>query len=191
MDDTNSSDFDAVSGALREIGSMEEAAEVHGTLCGLACVHGTDAQSSWLAGIRADAPTGSEAAIPVLEDLARTTITSLEAGDMSFSLLLPDDDETLESRTESLSYWCQGFMHGLGIARSEDGNSDEPVFDNAITQEIIRDFSEITRAAFSDEETEAEGDAAYIEIVEYVRVSAQLVYEELYPIRNKSTGGVH
>ena len=50
--------------------------------------------------------------------------------------------------------------------------------------DIIRDMLQITRAAV-DEESDAEtNEAAYAEIVEYVRVAAQLAYEELSDIRH-------
>ena len=58
-----------------------------------------------------------------------------------------------------------------------------------MTQDIIRDFSEISRAAFTDDETEAEAEAAYMEVVEFVRVSVQLVFEELHLIRSRPAGG--
>ena len=59
-------------------------------------------------------------------------------------------------------------------------------------RDIVTDFSEITRASFSSEETEEEGEAALVELVEYVRVSVQLVFEELHMVRSGSSGsGTH
>ena len=49
-------------------------------------------------------------------------------------------------------------------------------------QEVIADFAELTRAGIniSGEEDEPEiNENAYAELMEYVRVSVQLVYEEL------------
>ncbi len=189
MNDFSPTEYEAVNAVLAEIGAMERAAEAHGTLSGMVCVHGQDATSPWLAGILKEAQSGSSSSLPVLEDLARDTLRSLEEGDMSFTLLLPDDEIALELRTESLSQWCQGFMHGLGIAHG--GKTGRNLFDSQITQEIVQDFSEITRAAFSDQETEEEGEASYLEVMEYVRVSVQLVYEELHSIRTGKNSGVH
>jgi len=50
--------------------------------------------------------------------------------------------------------------------------------------DIIRDMLQITRASV-DEESDAEtNEAAYAEILEYIRVAAQLAYEELSDIRH-------
>jgi len=189
MSDSDRSSFDAVEAALRRLGASAEPAELHGTLCGLVCMHGHQARSAWVAEVAAE--TGTEpVSMGVLEDLARATCDSLEQADMSFSPLLPEDDVDLDARVESLCGWCQGFMHGLGVAERQAAVSGDKVFGNDVVREVIRDFSEITRASFSDEETEAEGDAAYVALVEYVRVSVQLVFEELYPLRS-DTAGIH
>jgi len=46
-------------------------------------------------------------------------------------------------------------------------------------QEIVRDFAEIGRASVGDEETEDTNETSYVELVEYLRASAQLAYDEL------------
>jgi len=124
----------------------------------------------------------AESTREVLQSLAAATWSTLDSGDMELVLLLPCDDETLEARAENLGFWCQGFMHGLGVGSKQSGNS--PLLSEGITREIIADFSEITRAAFSSEETAAEAEAAYMELVEFVRVSVQLTFEELYRVRS-------
>jgi uncharacterized protein YgfB (UPF0149 family) len=42
---------------------------------------------------------------------------------------------------------------------------------------------QITRATIDDESDAEDNEAAYIEIVEYMRVAAQLAYEELADLR--------
>ena len=186
MGSSSEPDFAVIDEALRSSGLLGEPAELHGEFCGLACVMGPDAGSAWVASVLAgsDADTGNIHASEIheiLESLAVTTWKSLDTGDMELALLLPHDDEQLETRAESLGLWCQGFMHGLG-AGGEPG-ADNPLLAEGITSEIIADFSEITRAAFTADETEAEAEAAYMELVEFVRVSVQLAFEELYRVR--------
>ncbi len=179
-------DFAAIEASLRNSDLLGEPAEIHGEYCGLACVMGVNAGPAWVASVFAgtDGVTGDVR--DVLHALAEATWQALDAGDMELALLLPCDDEPLETRAGSLGLWCQGFMHGLG-AGSRSG-ADSPLLTEGITSEIIADFSEITRAAFTADETEAEGEAAYMEIVEFVRVSVQLAFEELHRVR-KSPGG--
>ena len=67
MTASNSLSFDAIDDALRRAGAITDPAEAHGSLCGLACVLGADAQSPWMAdtlatgdaALRADEPACS------------------------------------------------------------------------------------------------------------------------------------
>lgn len=173
-------DFENAEQVLRDAGSPAEAAEIHGEFCGLACVMGADAGPAWAAGVMADAQQG-EPVRDMLQALATASWQELDAGEMGLVLLLPADNAPLEQRAEALGLWCQGFIHGLGV--SSDPDDQKSVLKDELTREIITDFSQISRAAFADDETEAEGEAAYIELVEFVRVSVQLLFEELHPLR--------
>ena len=98
---------------------------------------------------------------------------------------MPDDQTDAALRTAAMAHWSEGFLHGLVSAQHGDELRDrlaaEPLSD------IIRDMLQITRAEL-DESTDAEtNEAAYTELVEYLRVAAQLAYEELADIRH--TGG--
>ena len=77
-------------------------------------------------------------------------------------------------------------MHGLAVAAQQSGN--DAVLEKGITSDIIEDFTEISRAAFAEDETEAEGEAAYMELVEYVRVSVQLLFEEFHRLQADAAG---
>jgi len=50
--------------------------------------------------------------------------------------------------------------------------------------DIIRDMLQITRAGIDEDSDDETNEAAYAEIVEYIRVAAQLAYEELSDIRH-------
>ena len=52
--------------------------------------------------------------------------------------------------------------------------------------DIIRDMLQLTRAAVDEESDDESNEAAYAEIVEYVRVAVQLAYEELAEFRGRS-----
>ena len=182
MADVSEHDWARVEGALRRAGALGEPSEVHAEFCGLACVMGSDAAAPWAESTLADAPDKPAEVLDELRSLAQTTWASLDSGDMSFGLLLPPDDVPLEHRAEALGAWCQGFMHGLGAAGAP--GKDSPVVRSEVIRDIVGDFSEITRASFADSESEEEGEAAYVELVEYVRVGVQLVFEELHTLRS-------
>jgi len=190
MGSSSQAGFAAVEDALRRSGSLGEPAEIHGEYCGLACVMGADAGPAWAAAILAETKGDKAGVSDTLQSLAVATWNTLDAGDMELLLLLPPDEEPLEMRAESLGFWCQGFMHGLG-AGGDQQDANRPSLADGVVREIIGDFSEITRAAFTCGETEHEAEAAYIELVEFVRVSVQLAFEELYRVRETPSGAQH
>jgi hypothetical protein len=105
---------------------------------------------------------------------------------MQLALLVPGDDAALEQRTTALCQWCNGFLYGLaghGAADPERLPGD--------AGEIVRDLGEITRAGVDGQESDEVNESAYIELVEFVRVGVQLVFEELgarrSPVRPVST----
>ncbi|MEZ5562435.1 MAG: UPF0149 family protein [Gammaproteobacteria bacterium] len=200
MTASNSLSFDAVVDALQSVGAITEAAEAHGSLCGLACVLGAGAKSPWLADILAagadaagpdddsiTAASGNQAAA-LLGALATASSAALEAGDMAFQPLLPADDESLEQRTEALAAWCQGFNHGLALA-VRIGDADEAASHDTVA-EIVRDFAELALLGYTEDEIAGEGEVAWAELVEYVRVSVQLVFEEMAGVRQRLASAV-
>lgn len=185
--------FEAVDAALRRSEAAIDAAESHGTLCGLVCGLGDGGESTWIAdtlsAARADTEVAKQAGA-VLSALAAHSRLVLEAADMTFQPLLPADSEPLAERVDGLAQWCQGFNHGLFVAvRISDAEAE---LDGDTTAEVLRDFGELAQAVAGDDQTESEGEAAYAELVEYVRVSVQLIYEEFSAVRQRvMSAGTH
>lgn len=184
MHDGFAAGFDQVDEALRRLGATDGAAEAHGCLCGLACFLGSQAGPFWLAQL-SDAEPATGAAATLLEELAMVTCRALVQGDMSLSLLLPPDEQPLPERTTALAGWCAGFMHGLGEAAGHHARPQ--ALGSATMREIIGDLGEISRAACTGEEPDMAAELAYSELVEFVRVSVQLVFEELRESRSAPT----
>jgi len=181
--------FDQVAAALQEAGSPAHAAEIHGSFCGLVCLLGPASITPWFAEILEAAPpadAGTAGPLAVLASLAGSTGATLEEGDMSFRPLLPPDEVSLAERADSLAHWCQGFAHGLMVG-GEIGDTG-PALREGLIAEIIADIAQLSRAGFTGDEagTEDEGEAAYAELVEYLRVSVQLAFEELLPARGRA-----
>lgn len=163
---------------LAEAGSPTEAAEAHGSLCGALCVQAPLRFESWRDELLEDRDAQSERYRDVLQTVFSRTCHDLDGEGMEFTLLLPDDDEPLAGRTSALAHWCEGFLYGLGAGglTSIEALPDE-------VGEIVRDMTEISRAEpGSDEPTETD-EQAYVQLVEYVRVGVQLIYDELAPLR--------
>ena len=82
------------------------------------------------------------------------------------------------TRTAALAEWCQGFLYGLGAGAITDA-SGWP----GEAGEIVRDFAEITRAGVDAQQGEESNESAYAELVEFVRVGVQLLFEDLAAAR--------
>lgn len=162
---------------LRRARAPVDAAECHGALCGVLCAPEADAEM-WLArvlgGIDPDA-TDVRALRFELLALAADLRQKLRAGDLAFAPLLPDDETPLADRTGALGEWCEGFLFGVGTARISEFDRLPPG-----VQEVIRDVVEIARVGVAVDGDESD-EAAYAELVEYLRAGVQLVYDELNP----------
>ena len=189
-------DFASVDGLFHQLGLGLDAAECHGTLCGLLCASDMVKGAAWVNQVltgRLDLP---EAEVPPLQGgshgeehallliLYKETVGQLEDPEYGFSLLLPDDDAPLAQRVESLSRWCQGFLAGLGLGGLQD-QSKLP----GDSSEVMRDFVEISRLGHGEGDDGNEDETAFAEIVEYVRMAVLLVYEELRPLRTARPDG--
>jgi len=179
---TSSLAFNEVAQALAAGGSSVHAAEAHGCLCGALCVRSGFGYGDWLDEILPDTVTLPDRDGP-LADLFEQSAAVLAAPDMEFDPLLPDDDAALDERVDALSAWCQGFLDGFGSAAT--GGRPGPTGEMA---EVLADFAEISRGgAVGLETTETEEDA-YVELVEFLRVGVQLVYDEMRTERRLNSG---
>jgi yecA family protein len=177
--------FDELDAALRRCGSNWDAAQSHGLLTGRLAVGGAPAAPDWLLQVLEDTDernANRQECLQKLDSLYQETFWNLTERLSEFTPLLPDDNVGAEQRAAAMGHWCEGFLHGLVSAGHgsalKERLAQEPLAD------IIRDMLQITRAAV-DEESDAEtNEAAYAEILEYVRVAAQLAYEELSDIRH-------
>jgi uncharacterized protein YgfB (UPF0149 family) len=178
---TSSLAFNEVAQALAAGGSSVHAAEAHGCLCGALCVRSGFGFGDWLDEILPDTLTLPDRHGP-LADLYEQSAAVLAAPDMEFDPLLPDDYTSLDERVDALSAWCQGFLYGFGSAVSGRSSPTGEV------AEVLADFAEISRGgSVGLDPTEIEEDA-YMELVEFLRVGVQLVYDELRAERQPGSG---
>jgi len=177
-------DFSELDNALKRCGSNWGSAQTHGLLCGRLAVRGADAAGRWREQVLealdpADAQRAECAFL--LDELFQATWQQLSERQSEFELLLPEDGSDAEFRAQALAEWCEGFLHGLVGDTTDQAVrkrlAEEPLCD------LIRDLLEITRATAGDEDAETT-ESAYAELVEYIRVAAQLAYEELAELRS-------
>jgi uncharacterized protein YgfB (UPF0149 family) len=163
-------------------------AEAHGALCGALCATAGYGVEDWIHEVVPDGAVTLRLR-NLLAGVYTRTVEELGGPMFEFTPLLPDDDAALEGRVSALSDWCGGFLYGLGVGRlaGPDQLAGE-------VGEIIRDFSEISRAEVSGPDGLEANEAAYAELVEFVRAGTLVVYEELGVVRERvqpPAGGLH
>ena len=119
----------------------------------------------------------------VLLNMISETHEKLNDTEMTFYPLLSPDSESLIKRTLSLSNWCQGFVDGFGFSIVQKNISID-IAELGIIGEIIEDFSQISKLTSASITNEGEEDLAYMEVVEYVRVGTQLIFEESKAVKS-------
>ena len=170
--------------ALLRCGSSWNAGQTHGLLCSRLSVAGADGAQRWFEQVLSETDPNNALRAEcetMLDALCTSTWRQLVERQSEFELLLPDDDDSTASRAEAMGQWCEGFLHGLVSEKHSESLKKclaaDPLSD------IIRDMLQITRAVADDDEAEEE-ENAYAELVEYLRVAAQLTYEELADFRS-------
>jgi len=96
----------------------------------------------------------------------------LEDPEMGFCLLLPEDEVAVSERSQGLYKWCQGFLSGIGVTgRYLEGELGKEV------REVLTDLAKIS-ALDVDVPDSDENEGDLLEIIEYVRMSAMMIYLE-------------
>lgn len=173
--------YDELSSLLTGLDSRCGPAEAHGLLLASICAAGPGGIALWREAIEADTLSGSDRVLHAqLDGFAAGEMAALDARLGAIRLVLPDDQEPLDVRAESLANWCQGFLFGLanGGLESFDALPDDAT-------EILHDMSAFTRAG--GEEDDEASEAAYAELVEYIRVGVQVLFEEFDSRRGAGT----
>lgn len=185
--------------SLMHAGTVLTLPDLHGGICGALCAGGPVAAQRWL-----DEALAEEDAVTLeplhdpLRELVRSTWRTLDDAALAFEPLLPDDESPLEEQVQALAAWTQGFLAGLGESAPEVGRGagqngrNDPAAPAGI-DEILSDFAEISRAGLTDEDAadRDQADFALAELREYVRVSVQIVFEELAGRRAETHRDVH
>lgn len=163
--------------ALADIAELTPS-EVHGTIVGAIINHlKTGITPNLLQLIAPDAAANDgrfSRVNELLYDMYRETSELLFDSKEGFELVLPSDDESLAWRVEGLATWSKGFL--LGLLYNDRFSIDQLPENGA---EIARDMLEISEAG-AGEDDQREEEFAFVELEEYLKVGAQLIFEFIY-----------
>ena len=172
-------DYYSLDDALARAQTSMDPSDCHGLLAGLICAAGFADPRLWMAEVFEDYNPKDKPqaeAFKLVQALYEDELARMNSPDLDFTLLLPDDDDALRDRVASLCSWCGGFLSGLGLG----GVKQQAQLAEEIS-ELIDDFAQITRVDFDLDSPDEEEQAAFEEVVEYVRIGVLFVNEELQP----------
>ena len=177
-------DYEQIEYALSRVESPYTPEDCHGMLCAMLIVNNSLRCNRWLDEIctltQYNQPNVLEER-DTLQALYDHTRQELNDALLDFSLLVPDDINTLSGRVAALKKWCEGFLFGLALAGVKDMSQlPEDSF------EVLKDIVTISQASEDDEEDEM-NEVAYNDILEYIRVGILLINEELQPMNSPVT----
>ena len=117
--------------------------------------------------------------VKLLEKLSADAAARLAAPDFAFELLLPPDESPLSERLRELALWCHWFNTGFaaGFIRPQLQITAE-------VTELLRDFTQLAGLDDSTAGDVEEDEANYMELVEYVRMGAITIFQQLNPAGN-------
>ncbi len=152
--------------------------QVHGLICGFIAATGGELNERLenLFG-KNHPPQVSQ----ILKQVIEASYHEMTDFSFEFALLLPDDETDINIRTENLGLWCQGFLTGL-----EQCNISIQHHEENDLGEALNDLIEISQVSYGDITLTEEDETSYFELVEYVRLSALLIFQELQKPHNPS-----
>lgn len=165
--------YQDLNAALSKTALKLHPSQVHGLISGILSANAKN-NAAW-----EEIITGGEEAVKtheLLQALYDTTANQLSDFLFEFQLVLPPDSEDLALRAEALTLWCQGFLTGLKSANIKIVGR-EP----SDMTEAINDLIEIAKMNYEDVVASEEDEAAFVELMEYVRMAVILIYQESHP----------
>ena len=170
--------YSIVEEALGEASTLVSVSESHGLLCGLFAM-GTKKKmdgEAWVKSVFADCEQAEKDASKLsgLKQLFDSTESMFVDPDFSFSLLLPEDDVPLSDRAKELGRWCYGFIAGLGL-----GGIKQVSISDENTREVLQHLQDISEIDYDNVDISEHDEAAYVEVVEYVRVAVMTIQMNL------------
>lgn len=167
--------YETLSTLLEQNNILSDAAEIQGMFCGMLSGGMALENQDWPSAI-VDAINQGEslpaAVKDALTELYNLTCQQLLDSDFALVLFLPDESSPINDRGQALINWVNGFMVGFGYYQADLTACSDDV------KEALEDFAEIARMDEQMPEDE-ESEKALFEVLEYVRISSMLCFNEL------------
>ncbi len=177
--------YEEIMDLIEELDGKCSAEELHGVAAGQIAVGANNSSEDWLkmAVEFIDAVEPMTAVIKLeLCGIYDNLVAALQDTDLSFQLLLPDDDSSVEFRATALGKWCQGFLVGFGTSGMKRHQLSEEL------EEALHDIAAISQVG-SEEDDSEESEQNFVTLTEYVRMAVLNIYLEM--AQNNRQAGKH
>ncbi|HAT3978578.1 TPA: UPF0149 family protein [Legionella pneumophila] len=149
--------------------------ELHGIMCGYLCA-GADSQGEAYIRALLNNKKDEQSRNALLSMFSVFSISQQQINnfDFEFEMLLPDDDESLVTRAQAFSEWCEGFTQGLTIA----GVGMEQFYEEE-SQDALQHLIEFAELDCESLEVGEEDERALMEVSEYTRMAVLRLHSDL------------
>ena len=166
--------YEPLDKSLLNVGTLTNAAETHGILCGLLCTSQPFSFDEWYRHTLGETATQDGLATECQQQLVLVknyTLEQLNSFNCEFMPLLPKDNITLAKRIQALGGWCEGFLFGLGLINIEVNRLSDSA------KEFVNDTIAVSQIVQTENNEDLEDE--YMQLVEYIRIGVISLYEEL------------
>jgi uncharacterized protein YgfB (UPF0149 family) len=170
-----------------------EPSEIQGLCLGIICTGRQQGPEYWYTQIEKTLLGEEVSHLPsdyaqLLQTLLKTCFQALTHPHFELALLLPDDTMPMEVRLKAISDWSKGFIYGLGL-----GSPEPAVWSQPNIKEALEDIAQIQAIDTQPVEND-DSEKDYIELVEYLKIAAILIFEECSEsliLQGQSNHGLH
>jgi len=169
---------------VRQWPELESVAFLHGMLTGQLCGAEQLKVSDFIGGLlkMLEVSKVQESVLNHLYRLYEATLAGLTSAQCDLQLCLPDDSHSLYERALAVRQWCDGFIYGFGMTHADRSALIDEVKEYL---EAVMEVSRIDLEALQGVEDD-ELALQLEEIIEFLRIGAIAVYENLHPVSKVS-----
>ncbi|GGI87123.1 hypothetical protein GCM10007966_14800 [Legionella impletisoli] len=143
-------------------------------MCGYLSAGATHKGEEYFRALMLNKDDSSRAAILALFDVYAVSQQQISNLDFEFQLMLPEEDESLSTRAQAFSEWCDGFIQGLVMA----GVDVEQIEEEEV-QDAIQHIAEFAKLDYDSLNIDEEDERALMEVSEYARMAVLRIYGDL------------
>ncbi|MEH6344527.1 MAG: UPF0149 family protein [Bermanella sp.] len=170
---SKSSRFDLYSNLALAQGALASPSALHGWLTGYVATGARLNKEQWLQEsanyLDLQEPWPDANKLPILA-FYQDELKQIQAEDMDYKLLLPDDDEEFSVRMQAFSDWAKGFLDGFGAS----GRVNESDLDDEVI-EVLRHYDAFSYG-IEEDEIDEDGEKLFTELVEHARVTSLFLF---------------